>query len=413
MNSMNSMLGPYRVLDIADEKGYLCGKMLGDMGADVIKIEPPGGDPGRRIPPFYLDSCDPQQSLYWFAFNTSKRSITLDISHPQGKELFRKLVKTADFVIETATPGYLESLRLGYKDLSRLNPRVIMTSITGFGQTGPYSQYKISDIVAEAMGGLMFLQGYPDRAPLRFSVEQAYLQAGAQAAMGTMIAHNWRLRSGEGQHVDESIQEAISNTLWIAQMFWYGAKVIEPRPGDRAWRLTQRIKWIYRCKDGYISWRVWLGSQGPKTRAIVSWMIKENMAFELKDVNWEQLGMDDVSQEQLESWEERFEAFFLTHTKEELFQYALKNDLTVFPMCSLKEVMENEQLESRNYWVKVEHPELGDKLTYPGAPFISTETPWRIKGRAPLIGEHNEEIYCGEMGLPKEELNALKRDRVI
>ncbi len=413
MNAMNSMLGLYRVLDLADEKGYLCGKMLGDMGADIIKVEPPGGDPGRRLPPFYHDSCDPQQSLYWMAFNTSKRSITLDISIPRGKEIFEKLAKTTDFVIETATPGYMDGLGLGYQSLSQLNPRIILTSITPFGQTGPFSQYKTSDLVAEAIGGLMFLQGYPDRAPLRFSVEQAYLQAGAQAAMGTMIAHNWRLRSGEGQHVDESIQEAISNTLWISQMFWYGAKVIEPRPGDRAWRLTQRIKWIYRCQDGYISWRVWLGSQGTKTRAIVNWMAREGMAYELKDVNWEQRVMDDVSQEQLESWEERFEAFFLTHTKDELFQYALKNDLTIFPMCSIKEVMENEQLKYRKFWVEVEHPELSTSLTYPGAPFISTETPWRIKGRAPLIGEHNEEIYGGELGLSKKELASLKRDRII
>lgn len=407
------MLSPYRVLDLADEKGYMCGKMLGDMGADVIKVEPLDGDPGRRIPPFYHDSGDPQQSLYWFAFNTSKRSITLDISVPKGKELLKRLVKTADFLIETSAPGYMDSLGLGYKALSQLNPGLIMTSITPFGQTGPYSKYKTSDLVAEATGGLMFLQGYPDRAPLRFSVEQAYLQAGAQAAMGTMIAHNWRLRSGEGQHIDESIQESIANTLWISQMFWFGAKVIEPRPGDRAWRLVQRIKWIYRCKDGYISWRIWLSSQGSKTCAIVDWMKKEDMAFELRDVEWEQIGVDDVSQQQLEAWEERFEQFFLTHTKDELFQYALKNDLTLFPLCSIKEVLENEQLRFRKFFVDVEHPELSTKLTYPGAPFISAETPWRIKGRAPLIGEHNEEIYCGELGYSKKELDALKQERVV
>ena len=132
-----TMLSPYRVLDLTDEKGLLCGKILGDLGADVIKIERPGGDPARNIGPFYHDEPDPEKSLFWFALNTSKRGITLDIEKADGKEIFKKLVKSADFVIESFAPGYLDKLGLGYSELERLNPGIIMVSITPFGQTGP------------------------------------------------------------------------------------------------------------------------------------------------------------------------------------------------------------------------------------------------------------------------------------
>ena len=133
-----NMLGPYRVLDMADEKGLLCGKLLGDLGADVVKIEKPGGDPARKLEPFYHDEPDPEKSLFWFALNTSKRGITLDIETADGRGIFKKLVKSADFVIETFPPGYLDGLGLGYPELEKINPGIIMVSITPFGQAGPY-----------------------------------------------------------------------------------------------------------------------------------------------------------------------------------------------------------------------------------------------------------------------------------
>jgi len=147
------MLSPYRILDLSGEQGLLCGKILGDLGADVIKIERPGGDPARRLGPFYHDDPHPEKSLFWFALNTSKRGITLNIEDVAGRDIFRNLVKTADFVIETFSPGYLDRLGLGYRDLEKINPAVILVSITPFGQAGPYKDYKSSDIVAWAMGG--------------------------------------------------------------------------------------------------------------------------------------------------------------------------------------------------------------------------------------------------------------------
>ncbi len=200
------MLEPYRVLDLTGERGYLCGKLLGDLGADVIKIEKPGGDPGRNLGPFYKDIPDPEKSLYWFAFNANKRGITLNIETAQGQEIFKRLVGTADFVVESFAPGYMDSLGLGYSELSRINPRIIMTSITPFGQSGPYKDYKSSDIVDAAMGGILYPCGDPDRPPVQFAPPQSYYNAGVEAAIGTLMAHTYRQTSGQGQHVDVSIQ---------------------------------------------------------------------------------------------------------------------------------------------------------------------------------------------------------------
>ena len=203
-------LSPYRVLDLTDEQGHPCGKILGEIGADVIKVEPPEGDPARNIGPFYHDIPDKNKSLYFFAFNTNKRSITLNILTPDGQEIFKKLVKTADFVIESFTAGYLDKLGLGYKDLKEINPRIIPVSITPFGQTGPRKKWKGTDIINIAMGGLSHIMGSPDRPPVRVGIDQSYMIAGSQAAMGAMIAHYHRQATGKGQHVDTSIQDSCS-----------------------------------------------------------------------------------------------------------------------------------------------------------------------------------------------------------
>ena len=187
------MLGPYRVLDLTDEKGMLCGKILGDLGADVIKVERPGGDPVRQIGPFYNDEVDPEKSLLWFALNASKRGVTLDIETADGQETFRRLVETADFVVESFSPGYLDGLGLGYSALREVNPGVIVVSITPFGQTGPYRRYSGPDIVTWAMSGQLYPCGNADRPPVRVSHRAlSYLHAGGAAAAGAMMALHHR-----------------------------------------------------------------------------------------------------------------------------------------------------------------------------------------------------------------------------
>src|SRR5919109_2931972 len=171
-------IGPltgYRALDLTDEKGVLCGKILADLGVDVIKLEPPGGDPARRLGPFAEDIPNPERSLFWWAFNANKRSITLDLTKPQGRDLFLRMVRVADFIIESFVPGELECLGLSYHTLAQVNPRVILTSITPFGQTGPYATYRATDLVVMAMGGSMFLTGDADRPPVRIGYPQAFL----------------------------------------------------------------------------------------------------------------------------------------------------------------------------------------------------------------------------------------------
>ncbi|MCK4722097.1 MAG: CoA transferase, partial [Dehalococcoidia bacterium] len=201
MTEQDALLGDIRVLDLADAKGVYCTKLLADLGADVIKIERPGGDPMRNIGPFFHDEPDPEKSLYWFHFNTSKRSITLNLETADGREVLKKLAKTADVMVETFSPGHLEQIGLGYQTLRELNPRLILTSITPFGQTGPYRDFEGSDMIAQAVGGLMYLPGFPEDPPCRIYGSQAYHSASVQAAVGTMIALYARELTGEGQQV--------------------------------------------------------------------------------------------------------------------------------------------------------------------------------------------------------------------
>ena len=199
-------LSPYRVLDLSEGGCMIGGRILGDLGADVIRIEPPEGS-ASRIAPFYKDIRDPEKSLFWFAYSANKRGITLDLSKVSGRNLFKKLVKTADIIIESYAPGYMDSLRLGYNDLCRIKPDIIMASITPFGQTGPKAHRKSSDLTTWASGGYMNACGEPDRAPVWISFPQTALYGGTEAAIGALTALWHRQNTGEGQHVDVSMQE--------------------------------------------------------------------------------------------------------------------------------------------------------------------------------------------------------------
>ncbi len=411
---LQSPLGPYRVLDLTDEKGILCTKTLADLGADVIKIEPPGGDPVRNIGPFYHDIPHPEKSLYWFTFNTNKRGITLNLQTQDGRDIFRSLTKTADFVVETFPPGHLDKLGLAYDALSTLNSRLIMTSITPFGQSGPYRDFKGSDIVGMAMGGLMCLCGDPDRPPVRISTSQAYAQAGIQAAVGSLIAHYHREMTGEGQWVDASVQEAVTIATDNAQQAWNLTGTTMGRQGSGRTSFGRYLEMRYPCKDGHVSC-VMLGADA--FEASVEWMAGEGMAGDLTDPKWKERftpeGLRETSQEELDHQKEIMNSFFMTHTKAELYKEGQARKLELTPMSTPKDLLEDAQLAARDYFVPVDHPELDDVITYPGAPFKMSRTPLKISRRAPLIGEHNEEIYEKELGFSKEELNKLKATGVI
>jgi len=214
-NSENhdAALADYRVLDLTTDTCAYCGKILADLGADVIRIEPPGGDPSRNTGPFYKEAPDPEKNLNWWAYNTSKRGVTLNLETAEGKDLLRRLANTADALIESFPPGYMDSLGLGYAALSEANPGIIVTSISAFGQTGPYRDWKGPDIVGWALGGQAFTTGDEDRAPCRISFPQAYLHAANHAASATLAALYHREITGEGQYIDVSMQEAVVWTL--------------------------------------------------------------------------------------------------------------------------------------------------------------------------------------------------------
>ena len=258
MEGTDRLLDGCRVLDLTDEKGFLCGRVLGDLGADVIKVEPPGGTPSRNIGPFYHDIPHPEKSLYWFAYNANKRGITLDIETADGRQIFEKLAMKADLVIESFQAGRLDELGLGYHALAQVNPRIIMVSITPFGQTGPYKDYKASDIVAVAMGGEMYVTGEPDRAPLRISFPQAYLHAGVTAAVAALIAYYHCRKVGEGQHVDVSICESMLSFSGNVAAFWYMLKENLKRYGafraGTAGGAITRLLWP--CQDGYVMYTI-------------------------------------------------------------------------------------------------------------------------------------------------------------
>jgi crotonobetainyl-CoA:carnitine CoA-transferase CaiB-like acyl-CoA transferase len=409
---------PYRVLDLTDEKGFLCGKILADLGAEVIKVEKPGGDPCRNIQPFYRDIPHSEKSLYWFAYNLHKKGITLDIKTADGKDIFKKLVRGADFVIESFPVGYLESLGLGYPALQEVRPSIIMTSITPFGQQGPYKDYQASDLTLLAMGGFLYITGYPDRPPMRVSFPQSWLLAGSNAAASTMIAHYHRQNTGMGQHVDVSVQANVTWTITNVVSLWElnqtnlvrKGSVLSSRYGTGA---NQKLLW--RCKDGFVAYIVFGGRLGINmgNGRLTEWMAKEAVADDFTmQFDWENYDLATAKQETQSRLEACVERLFLKYTKLELYEEGLKRDIKIFPAYSPQDIIKDPQLQSRGLWMRAEHPELNDSISYPGFFFKTSESIPEIPLRAPLIGEHNQEIY-GQLGISNEELVQLKQASVI
>ncbi|MFC1534313.1 CaiB/BaiF CoA transferase family protein, partial [Thermodesulfobacteriota bacterium] len=390
----------------------------GDLGADVIKVEKPGGDPVRRIGPFYHDTPEPEKSLYWFALNTSKRGITLDIETTDGQAIFKRLVETADIVIESFDPGYMDKLNLGYPALSQINQKIIMTSITGFGQTGPYKDLKASDFVVWALSGVLYIVGDPDRPPLAPGFPQAFLFGAMQATVGTMVALFHSHITGHGQHVDASALLASSLlTQPDVQGVWDLERKITPRLGRMRLRpgTLVRTPLLWQCKDGEVSYIIMLGPATAHSNFLLAeWVDSEGMSSEtFRNINWKKIGWDEMTQELADEVIEVLSKFFMKHTKAELFEGATKRSILLSPTLTPKDLLEFEHLAARNYWIELEHPELDAIISYPGGFVRSTETSCGISRRAPGIGEHNEEIYLNELGLSKKELVTLKQNKVI
>ncbi len=401
-------LDDVRVLDLAGEIGQYCTKLLADLGADVIKIEPPGGDPVRNLPPFYHDEVDAEKSLYWLNLNTNKRSIILDIESEEGQVLFEKLVATVDVVVESFDPGYLDGLGLGYLGLAKIKPDIILTSITGFGQTGPHAHYKSPDIVGVAMGGIMWLAGDPADPPNVPPCKQGYISASIHAAGGTLTALYHRDVTGEGQHVDVSMQESLSIAQETAMQTWDMQQVLRCRNAHRG-IIPADIPGIgpYECNDGWVFGYV--GAPGGATWAdLLQWMIEDGAAEDLADEPYYEFCgqlnlrfLTTLAQEpttiaqkfqMMAHINEVLRRFVKGKGKWEMYEGAQGRRLLFGIVSTPEDIAKNPQLQYRRWLAPVEHPELGATIEYPGPPYRLSETPWAIRRKPPILGEHTEEV---------------------
>lgn len=413
------MLNPYRVLDLTTERGLLCGQILADLGADVIKIEPPGGSSARKLGPFYQDQEDAENSLYWWAYNRNKRGVTLDITRSEGQDMLRRLAQGAKFLIESDNPGTLTQYGLSYDELAADNPGLIYVSITPFGQDGPKASYADSDLIILASSGPLVITGDEDRPPVRLSVPQGYLHASAAAAPAALIALYESHRSNRGQHIDISAQQAAAqatqSTILSAPL--NDAETRRMAGGAKMGPLEIRLLWP--AKDGHVSIAYLFGSAFAHfTKRLMDWIYEEGLCDkEVQQMDWVGMGGglfggDPKTLEDYERLKLIVEDFTKTKTKAELFQNALERGLLVAPVTTIDEVVESKQLESRQYWTTVDHEEIGKAFAYPG-PFAKfSEQPISYTRRPPKIGEHNAEVY-GELGLDAQALAELHSKGII
>ncbi len=410
-------LADLTALDLCDEKGQLVGKLLGDMGARVIKVEPPSGDAARRVGPFRADEPRPNASLYFWAFNTAKQGITLNLDDARGQEICRRLAARADLVLESFDPGWLDARGLGYERLSAASPSLVMTSLTAFGQDGPYRDYKTSDLVALAMGGVMHSCGYddvPGSPPIAPSGGHGYMIGAHYATLGTLMALNWRDMTGEGQHVDASIHEACSCTTEAAMPTYIYQKENVHRQTGRHHGVQPTPKTLCPTSDGkYINVFAVFTSLN-QWWSLVTWMDSKGMAEDLTDERFRDMAiMRARSGAEVDHAFAVVQRFIAAHTAEEIYRGAQERKFPWGVVRSPEETLEDPHFaEDRAFFEQVEHPELGETHAYAGRPYVWSRTPWSTF-RSPLLGEHNELIYGGELGMSAAEIARLKADGVI
>lgn len=398
---MSLPLEGYRLLDLANEQGAHCTKTLAELGVDVVKVEPLEGDPMRRIPPFARDIPHPEGSLFFAYYNTSKRSITLNLESSAGRALFTRLVGRFDVVVESFSPGTLARLGLDYNSLREANKGIILTSITGFGQAGPYSQYKATDLICFAMGGPMYTSGEANREPCVAPGHLAYGVAGGWAAAGTILALYHRAATGEGQHIDVSAQEAAATITDSALTRLSCEGSVASRQGNTYLSVTPGD--LYPCKDGWV--RIVAG-QIVHWRRLVAWM-GQPKPFDTPQ--WESRELRNKNKALVDQVVSDFTSRF---TREELFIEGQRLGVPVSPVNTPLEYMKSAGAEAREFFVEVEHPTLG-RHVYARPPYKLTETPARTPRPAPLLGQHNEEIYGAELGLSRTDVAVLRADGVI
>ncbi len=393
-----------RVLEIADEKGVYCGKLFADMGAEVIKIEPPGGDPTRLVPPFWGDTAADDRGLFFLYMNTSKQSISVDITVDAGRLLVLELVKSVDLVIETLAPGKLDELGLSFAVLRAENPGLVLTSITGFGQTGPHRDYKTADIVASAMGGAMVVTGAAEDPPVKLVGSQAFVMASTLAAASSMIALYHSAQTGAGQHVDISAQEAMLAVTSICGIGkWLDDGIVPRRFGTATFASVP--SGTYSCSDGSI----YLMINRPRHwQTLARWVNEVTGNEEILDPMFE--GPSSVRQPYRELLDIFIGELTSRFSVEEMYREGQNRHLALTPLSTAHSVARDHHLNERKFFVEVEHG-AGRRLTYPGPPYRLSATPWRIAHRAPAAGEHNAGIAALLQRKPRASQRAIGTQR--
>ncbi len=391
-----------KVLDLSRRvSGSYCAKLLGALGAEVIKIERPGlGDEARQEGPFLNDKPHPERSALFLYLNTNKKGITLNFETEAGAKILKDLVKDADVLIENFKPGFMPGLGLGYESLEKTNPGLVMVSITDFGQTGPYRDYKGGRLVGYALSGYMYINGDPDREPLAGGGEQPAYQGGLHAYAGVMAALISRETTGQGQYLDVSIMECMASIhQFTINRYVYSGK-IQNRVGNR-YMYSHPIT-IYPCKDGYVSIAPSMDDQAERLLLLME------MPHLLEDPRFE-TGFHRLAH--AEEFDELVRPWFLERSKEEIVTLCQEWRVPAAYVNNVADLLEDEQYKARGYWVELDHPEAG-RRPYAGPPFKMSETPAEYE-RAPLLGEHNEEIYLGRLGLSRGDLEKLKENGVV
>ena len=407
MPTNEGFLPSYRVLDLTDEKGVFCTRLLADYGTDVIKVEPPTGDRGRSKGPFPNDEPHRERSLYFLFYNTNKRSITLNLETVTGQSTFRRLAEKADVVVETFPVGYMKSLGLDYESLKQVNPRLVMASITPFGQTGPWKDYKSSDLIAMAASGYMQITGEPDEPPLRQGNEQSHFPGAQYAAVAILAALYYRdILSGTGQYIDVSLQEALITYYTDAHpaLAWMQRKENVTRVGTNSTLVIPLG--AYPCKDGWIS----AGIITPREwDTLAQWIYEvtgneEILEEQYKGGNQERAPYIDIITAMFMDFTARF-------TAEELFHEGQTRNLVFIPVNDVGDLLQDPQLEASHFWTELDHPEVG-RLKYPLGIFYGEDMPLSVAA-APQLGQHNYAVYCEELGLTRDELVTLRSAGVI
>ena len=420
MSDAQALRGPLeglRILELADEKGQFCGKLLGDLGADVVKIEPPGGERCRYVGPFLDDIPHPERSLSFWYYNTSKRGITLDLKTVDGRGIFARLAAKSDVILETFRPGYLAALGFDYESLHAQNARLIMCALTPFGQTGPWRDYASSDLLHMAAGGEMASCGYdavdvPDAPPIAPGGGNAWHMGCHFAYMAIMAALVYRTASGQGQYIDASIHEACALTTEgaVANYVYRGETLRRQTGRHHAAGPTNRTQ--FRANDGsYVTALISGGLNPRNVRNLADLMDSFGMAGDLKDPQYQDPAVIAANASHI--IDDLLANFIASLPAEEVYHAAQERGFTWGAVRAPEALLDDAHLHDRGFWKQVEHPELGRTFTYPGEAAIYNGSSWQISRRAPLIGEHNTEIFCDELGLSRAELSVLAESRVI